>query len=318
MFQGELKKLIKEEFENESLVSLTNFPHALTTVAYKINFESGRKLVAKIGFDEKDIAKGKGQKEKTAIKLANETLGNEKSPKLVKYLDSHPGFPGYVTFLEFIEGITLEAKDFNAVASSQSNLNELSDMLIKLHSFKQKKFSDIYPNGIRNLYEYLTSNHKKIKSVLESNDIFEKLEKRFDDLPKVYEYFKDYSEHCFLHGDINFKNVLVLDDKILALIDWDRSLIAPIAFEFAHVSPLTAQYGVTEWHDNLIKSYLDKYSGDSEKLYKEFKMIELFIYFKLLMRKLTHKLQKYTVQICAETNEELTDHYIRKILEYKI
>ena len=127
MFQKELKKLIKEEFKNESLASLTNFPHALTTVAYKITFESGRKLVVKIGFDEKDIRKGKGLKEKTAIKLANDTLGNEKSPKLVKYLDSHPGFPGYVTFLEFIEGIALEAKDFNIAASSQSNLDELSD-----------------------------------------------------------------------------------------------------------------------------------------------------------------------------------------------
>jgi len=75
---------------------------------------------------------------------------------------------------------------------------------------------------------------------------------------------------------------------------------------------------VTEWHNNLIKTYLDKYSGDSEKLYEEFKMIEFFIYFKLLMRKLTHKLQRDRIQLCVETKEELTDHYIRKILEHKI
>ncbi|MFA5926267.1 MAG: aminoglycoside phosphotransferase family protein [Parcubacteria group bacterium] len=318
MFQAELKKLIKKEFPDEILEKLSVFPLALTTVAYKINFKSGRKLVAKIGFDEWDLKRGKGLKEKTAIRTANDILGPDKSPKLVKCLNSCPGFPGYVTFLEFIEGEILEPEEFNAVAGSEFNLNELSGFLINLHSLKQKNFSDMFPNGKRDLYEYFSAYHKRIKSTLESDNIFEKLEERFNDLPEIYEYFKNYSPHCFLHGDVNFKNVLVSENKIKALIDWDRSLIAPIAFEFAHVSTLTDQYGVTEWHNNLIKSYLEKYSGDSEKLHREFKMIELFIYFKMLTRKLTHKLQKGTIQLCAGTGEELKDHFIRKILEHRI
>ncbi len=317
MFEEELKKLLKEEFHNETLDSLSVFPNALTTVAYKVNFKSGKKFVVKIGFDEKDIKKGKGIKEKTAIKLANDIIGFDNSPKLVKYIDKYPSFPGYITILDFINGKVLDAEIFNKVASSESNLDELSDILIKLHSFKQKTFSDLLPNGKRNIYEYFVSEHEDIKSALESDNLFEKLENQYNKLPRIYEYFKNFQKFSFLHGDVNFKNVLMSENKIKALIDWDRSLIGPIGFEFAHVSTLAANYGVSKWHNNLIKSYLDKYTGDPKKLYKEFKMIELFIYFKLLMRKLTHKHEKDKVEICIETKEELKDHFIRKILEYK-
>jgi thiamine kinase-like enzyme len=318
MFQNQLKKLIRKEFPNETLKEISNLPLALTTVAYKISFKSGQKLVVKIGFDEKDIAKGKGEKEEAAIEKANTLIGFERSPKLVKYFVTYHGFPGYVTFLEFFEGKTLEPKEFNSVASREDNLELLANLLIKLHAFRQKSFSDMLPNGKRNISEYFADNHEKIRRVLETNNLFNKLEKSFDELPAIYEYFKDHSEHCFLHGDVNFKNVIASGEKIKALIDWDRCLIAPIAFEFAQVSTLTDQYGVTVWHKKLIETYLKKYEGDTEKLYKEFKMVELFIYFKMLMRKLTHKLQRDTVQLCADTNEELTEHFIRKIIEHKL
>jgi thiamine kinase-like enzyme len=317
MFEKELKNLIHNEFEKESLDGLSQIPNALTTIAYRLDFKSGLKLVAKIGFDEKDIKKGKGLKEMSALKLANQIIGLNLSPKLIKYIDSYPGFPGYITFLELIEGVVLDAKAFNEVASSSSNLDQLVKILLRLHTHKSSTFSDLLPTGKRYIYEYFVSEHQDIKLALESAGIFTEVQKQYDDLPKVYDYFKDYSDFHFLHGDVNFKNILMSENEIKALIDWDRSLIGPIAFEFAHVSTLAAKYGVTKWHSSLIQTYLNNYDGESEKLYKEFRMVELFTYFKLLMRKLTHKHQKDAIEICVDTGEEFKDHLIRKIMEYE-
>src|SRR5262245_46366098 len=103
-FLVELQELIRREFPNERLVKLENLPLALTTIAYSLEFGSGNKYIAKIGFDPGDIAKGKGEKEQAALKLANKQLPKTEIPQVIKYFKTYEGFPGYVNIITRLPG----------------------------------------------------------------------------------------------------------------------------------------------------------------------------------------------------------------------
>lgn len=316
-YLDELKGLLNTEFSNDNVLGITKMDNALTAIVYKIDFK-GKSFIAKIGYDPREIAIGKGEREKKAIELANKILGSTLSPKLVCYYKNYRGFPGYITFIEKLEGRILSPTEFNKLASTDSNISVLVDTIQGLHNYRDKHFNELIPNSANNVHEYFIDKFNKIKSDIEKANLNVKMDEGLSLLPKIFEYFKNYDEYSFIHGDINYKNVLMEGNKISSLIDWDRSLIAPIGFEFAQVSTLTEKYGVSNWHKKLMKSYLDSYVGNAELLQKEFELIQYFVYFLLLARKLTHISQKDKIEICVETGEEFKDHLIRKITEYKL
>ncbi len=315
MYRKELADLLAKEFPQEEVLSIERVPNALSTVVYEVKTATTVYIV-KIGIDKTDIERRKGEKEKRALELATEALGNELTPKLLRYFPSYHDIPGYVVFLERLPGEVIPAREFNEVASSPDNLKLLTDALLALHSHKQREFSYLYPGTTTDFSAFLRNTHLEIKAKLAEAGLAVRLARQLDKLEQTFAYFEGYRDFNLIHGDINFKNLLVSNDKITSLIDWDRAMISPTAFEFAHVSTLTAKYGVSSWHQKLMANYWDKYTGDGDKLTREFKFIEFFIYFKLLARKLTHVQQKDAVEICVETGEELKDHFIRKILEY--
>ena len=282
-----------------------------------MEFEAGS-CIAKIGYDEKEIAMGRGERERNALALANQILGVEKSPKLIRYYKNYEGFPGYITFLELLPGEVLPAEIFNEIAATDKNIAIAVSALKILHSHKSERFDELTPNSPNDIYKYFTTRFDRIKATVEEAGLDEELSKSLNLLPKVFDYFREYSNSSFIHGDLNFKNVLVKNNELTSLIDWDRSLIAPIGLEFAQVGVLTEKYGVSNWHKKLTENYIEAYDGDGELLQKEILLLQYFVYFLLLSRKLTHIYQKGKVEICAETGEELKDHFIRKIKEYKI
>jgi aminoglycoside phosphotransferase (APT) family kinase protein len=307
--------LLAQEFPQEEVFSIERVPNALSTVVYEVKTAS-KAYIVKIGIDKTDIERKKGEKEKRALELATEALGDVLTPRLLHYFSSYQDIPGYVIFLERLPGEVMPAQRFNEVASSKENLDILTNALLELHSHKQQRFSDLYPGTTEDFSAYLVNTHIQIKDKLTEAGLVDRLASQLGKLEQSFAYFDGYHDFNLIHGDINFKNLLVSGAKISALIDWDRAMISPVAFEFAHVSTLTEKYGVSSWHKKLMANYWDKYTGDGDKLMREFKLIELFIYFKLLARKLTHVQQKDAVEICVETGEELKDYFIRKILEH--
>lgn len=316
-YLDKLKELLETEFPNDTVLNIVKMDNALTAIVYKIDFEN-KSFMAKIGYDPREIAIGKGERERKAIELANKILGTTLSPKLIHYFKNYKGFPGYITLIEKLDGKILTPNEFNKFASTDSNISMMTDIMQKLHNYKGKNFDELIPKSANNVYEYFVGKFIRFKSDFKKANLDTTMEKKLSLLPKTFEYFKNYGEYSFIHGDINFKNILMENERVASLIDWDRSLIAPIGFEFAQVSTLTEKYGVSGWHKKLMKNYLDSYTGNAELLQKEFELIQYFVYFLLLARKLTHISQKDKVEICVETGEEFKDYLVRKIKEYKL
>src|SRR3990167_8957947 len=137
LYLNELKKLLNEEFSGEDVLSITKIDNALTAVVYKIDFKN-KSLIAKIGYDPREIMMGKGDRERKAIKLANNILGTTLSPRLVRYYKNYSGFPGYVTFIEKLQGKILSPSEFNKLASTDVNISILVNTMQKLHNHKDK------------------------------------------------------------------------------------------------------------------------------------------------------------------------------------
>ena len=313
-----INNIVKDAFPDKEMIGKERMVLALSSQAYRIDFKDSSSTIIKIGIDDEDIIDGKGLKEKTALELASKLLEPGEYPKVQRYYEEYSGLLGYVLFIEFLEGEVIDGKTFNKIASTDENINKICTMLQKLHSHKSSVFDTLERTSVgMTLGDYFKKTDKKIISAFKEDGLYEEFESKIKELQKVYKYFKDFTDYRLVHGDVNFKNVMVKDGRITSLIDWDRAKIAPIALEFANVKTLGECYGVSQWHKKLTDEYCNNFIEDGEKFKKEIDYLSFFLYFKNVRRKLTHASEAgKKIDLCVETGEDQKEHFLRKIKEY--
>jgi len=304
MNQNNIRELIINEY-NETPQNIVKLNNALTTHAYRVKLKNNE-IIVKVAYDKNDIEEGKGDKENYVLKLIKEIAPQIPTPIVNKYFPTYNGFPGYIIILDTLPGKTLEVNDFIKIGIKEKNLNKLTEYMHEYHKYSQELITDFAQFRNKTFKEYIEKYKSKFAKTTEGELLI-----KLNLIDNVYEYFKNHKK-ILIHRDIKFNNLLIDKGEISGIIDWEGAFLAPLAFEFAHISTLAPKYGFSKWSNELIKTYSKKYS--IPELEFEVKIAELFCYFRWYSRTFNHMSKEN--DLCIETGEYEIDFYKRKILEW--
>ena len=148
---------------------------------------------------------------------------NNLIPKLYYYNTDKEDVPYYYEVLEKINGVSLYCIWHTLTEKERENvIRQLCLSLKKIH-----KNTDIKDNW----YNIISNKFNKLYKKAISLNLFSNIEKELID--KAYNKFSYYlgiEEFVLLHNDLHFDNIIYDDGKI-KLIDFERSVYAPIDFE---------------------------------------------------------------------------------------
>ncbi len=307
-YRSQIKKFIANEYKNQKVTLLKRLSNALTTIAYRVEFEKDESIIIKVAYDKNDIEEAKGDKESYVLNLIKEIAPEINTPVVDKYFKTYEGFPGYIIILKVLPGVTLTVKEFSIIANHPENIHELAKQMLLYHKYSVNYYTAFTDTKEYSFREFMNKYKGKFEKVLkDDNEVLNKLY----DLEKVYEYFKNH-KLVLIHRDIKFNNLLFDNNKLSGIIDWEGAFTAPLPFEFAHVYSFAEKYGFTLWINNLIADYA-KLSGHPNLL-EEVKIASLFCYFRWLARTIDHMSSENG--ICVDTGEREVVYYKRKIIEW--
>ena len=148
---------------------------------------------------------------------------NNLIPKLYYYNTDREDVSYYYEVLEKINGVSLYCIWHTLKEKERENvIRQLCLSLKKIH-----KNTDIKDNW----YNIISNKFNKLYKKAISLNLFSSIEKELiDKAYNKFSYFLGIEEFVLLHNDLHFDNIIYDDGKI-KLIDFERSVYAPIDFE---------------------------------------------------------------------------------------
>ncbi len=287
-YRQELLQYLNSLYPKKNIVNLTRIPEAITTVAYNLDSGENDDLIVKVAIDEKDIAEGKGKKEILAIEKAKKALkGTMEVPDIMHFEENVPGFPGYITIMRKSDGSTTSADWLNTEGTSKENIETLVKAVNSLHSITSANVSDLAQFEAEKGSDYLEKYIRKAETKLAGSEIYEKIEPTIEHLKNNVGIFNN-DKYPFIHRDIKHNNILVNNNRVSAIIDWETALFVPASMEFAHISVLARVYGYEKW----IKAFIERYLQENPTAFtdEEFELAEVFVALRFFMRSSDHSL----------------------------
>ena len=119
---------------------------------------------------------------------------------------------------DMINGVWIDGQHMEKRNESQEFISDISDILVKIHTLSLKYIVYSFPHINESLMHETVDRLRKHPP---PNN-----EKFCEDAIKEFDEIKDtLSEDTFIHGDLWYKNVIVKDDKVQGLIDWDKKCV---------------------------------------------------------------------------------------------
>lgn len=154
---------------------------------------------------------------KNEIEFYNKNKDNKNIPKLYYSDTSKSIVPYYYEIVEKINGKTLYEVWYKLTNEEKKEIViKIIDILKKIHSIKGESFD--FSKRLKNEINYL------LKKSNITDELFDKLIELCDT------YFKE-NNICLVHADLHFDNFILDEDK-LYLLDFERSIYAPIDYDF--------------------------------------------------------------------------------------
>lgn len=194
-----------------------------------LTFTSGqKKYIAKVGPQALIDA--------LALDLLAKSQINIPTSKLVNFFEADPA----LVITEYIEGFELRN-----VRKEKRNvyIDQIVKALNLIHTIKSDyagEFLDVMAGKKHSWYDFLkfkySNNHPNFKwgeiatrKKVDTSLVFRSLEK----LNQKFDALKGFKNNTLIHCDINLTNVLVLDNKLVGIIDWSESLFGDPFYDFA-------------------------------------------------------------------------------------
>ncbi|NFG42720.1 aminoglycoside phosphotransferase family protein [Clostridium botulinum] len=274
-------KLFKENLLNEEIDSIETINEGCRSSNYVLETNKRNKYILKI-FPECDCYYERESKLLNLLK--NEILVQK------VYLISSSNIIKNKMFgiYQYVEGVNLGKAIREGFKFDKSLINELAITLAKIHKFKYKECGKLDKNlkvihKLSPLYRLYEENMginfrnrlgndvvKKINHIVNANkEILLELDKKIS----------------LIHGDFQGTNILVKDNKISAIIDWEFSMAGNSLIDIGQLF----RYENCFSHDliKIFEKQYNKYSDDKliDEWYKISKLIDLISLIKLINTK---------------------------------
>ncbi|NFR87683.1 aminoglycoside phosphotransferase family protein [Clostridium sp. ZS2] len=274
-------KLFKENLLNEEIDSIETINEGCRSSNYVLETNNRNKYILKI-FPECDCYYERESKLLNLLK--NEILVQK------VYLISSSNIIKNKMFgiYQYVEGVNLGKAIRNGSKFDKSLINELAITLAKIHKFKYKECGKLDKNlkvihKLSPLYRLYEENMginfrnrlgndvvKKINHIVNANkEILLELDKKIS----------------LIHGDFQGTNILIKDNKISAIIDWEFSMAGNSLIDIGQLF----RYEDCFSHDliKIFEKQYNKYSDDKliDEWYKISKLIDLISLIKLINTK---------------------------------
>ncbi|NFG63162.1 phosphotransferase [Clostridium sp. CMCC3677] len=274
-------KLFKKTLLNEEVESIDPINEGCRSSNYVLETNNRNKYVLKI-FPECDCY----------YERENNLLNLLKNDTLVQrvYLISSSNIIKNKIFgiYEYIEGVNLGKAIRGGSKIDKNLIEELAMTLAKIHKFKYKECGKLDKN--LNIIHKLSP----LYTWYEENMGINFKNRLGDNIVKKINYIVNYNKEMLLeldkkisliHGDFQGTNILVKDNKISAIIDWEFSMAGNPLIDIGEL------FRYEEYFDNdLIKIFekqYNKYSDDKliDEWYKISKLVDLISLIKLINTK---------------------------------
>lgn len=256
-----MEDLIRKILENnrdlfKDISKVIKINVGFTNTIYNINDEYILKLCT-------DVTNEDNFKKEITFYLNNKD--NDLIPLLYRYNTSKDIVPYYYEIIEKVKGVSLYNVWHTYSDTEKENIiKQLCAAIKNMHSVVFESYD--WLNRIKNEFIDLVNSAKSNK--LLTNEETKKLEGSYEYFDK---YLIDNPKFALIHNDLHFDNILVNDGKI-KIIDFERSMIAPIDFE------LDILYRMIRMPSKFASEETEKYTENAnyfdiykyiEKYYKE-------------------------------------------------
>lgn len=202
----------KEIFGINAYIEKVNI--GFTNIIYMVDNKYVVKICSKVS-NEEDFVK--------EIEFYRSNEGNELIPKLYSYDISKKIVPYYYEIIEKIDGVSLYSVWHLLEEDERKDIIRQLCSIMKIFHSKVGKTYD-WNNYIKEQFDMGYNKAKDLNLFSnEENDLIHLAYKKFDE-------YLDSDKFVLVHNDLHFDNVFYNDKKI-KLIDFERSMIAPIDFE---------------------------------------------------------------------------------------
>jgi Ser/Thr protein kinase RdoA (MazF antagonist) len=220
---------------------------SLSSDIYKLTLKDNAFLILKISYNAK-----RWQREKYFLSLVKDHI---LVPKIIDTIMPDNTFSGAI-LMEHLSGDIIVTKDINDDTSFQ-----MGRMLASLHSIHSNNYGDIASNQM--LEPTLDSAIFLLKEKFEKSLDECKDHINFDLMKKIEKYFcnsinevKQVDGPCIIHRDYKPGNIIIENEKIKGLIDWEIAKMGVAEEDFAQL-----EYLVWDNYPHTKKTFLEGYES---------------------------------------------------------
>lgn len=218
----------------------------LSSCIYKLILKDKTNLILKISYDN-----NRWKREKFFL---NEVKDYIPVPQIIKIIDPFDDFGGAI-LMECIDGQIGTLNNFTKKISY-----EMGQLIGKLHNIKVKFYGDITKNlleptllnGKLILKNYYEESFNECKNILNKN-LLEKINLYFYEA--LYD-IKFLDGPSIVHTDYKPGNILLKNEKIIGLIDWENA-----KYSFCEEDFLRMEFLVWDFYPHFKKDFFEGYSS---------------------------------------------------------
>lgn len=243
MLQEYTKKLKIEVLKAESIIH----KESLSSSIFKLQLKDNSYVILKIAFDEKRYFR--------ECYFLNKVKDTILVPKIINTIDPSEKLNGAI-LMEYLEGNLISSKCID------DNLSfKMGALLAKLHSISCESYGDVakgesfskdVSSGILILKKYFEESFNGCKGYVDEN-LLKRIEKYFYDEIKKIKYLDG---PCIIHRDFKPGNIIVKNNQIKGLIDWEIAKNGFAQEDFAQV-----EYLIWENFPKTKKAFLGGYQS---------------------------------------------------------
>ena len=256
-------KLIKDGIINTSFVVFTNDGRKFVLRVYQDDNRRDAEINTELAVMEKLRDNG--------VPIP-EVFKNLKGKVLNKFVDLK-GNKWRAILMEFVDGHHLEASQYKLVPEFAKYQAKMHKLMSKFKSHKQR-------SSFERMVEWLESESKKAISKIEDNRLREEYKKISSEIiakAKVFKKAINTLPSGLVHLDYDSNNVIVSDNHIKAILDFDDISKQPFVLDCANSLWWWLFFNPASKHDVLLSSYLKNYLTIKKLNVAERKYFPLFL-----------------------------------------